>query len=209
MSFTPCYGWCVNNVPSSLLKTQEWMILHFTFYFGLSFLALLSTEWVSLNLQKWKILHFAFYTLLHPMGHNSIRNNYDSRVNCFTFYIVLFIRCVQLIWYVKIFINGCFSILHFTPCYGRCVTNVPSSLLKTQELMILHFTFYFVIYFLLLLIKEDSILNGFTFYIWHRAILSCVVINWLVKFELSKMDAFTFCLLHLNTSHGLQLFHWL
>ena len=64
------------------------MVLHFTFDTVLSFHALLSTDWLSLNFQKWMLLHFAFYTLIHPMGHNYfIGFNEDSRENGFTFYI--------------------------------------------------------------------------------------------------------------------------
>ena len=75
-------------VPSGLMKTQEWMVLEFTFYIVLYFHALLSTDWVSFNFHKLKLLHFAFYTLLQPMCHNcSIRFIEDSSVNDFTFYI--------------------------------------------------------------------------------------------------------------------------
>ena len=80
-----------------------------------------------------------------------------------------------------------------------------------QKWMLLHFAFYTLLHPMgpnySFKLSKDSRVNGFKFYIWHCAIFSRVVINWLGKFELSEMDDFTFCLLHLATSHGSHIFH--
>ena len=173
------------------------MILHFTFYFVLSFLALLSTDWVSLNFQKWMLLHFAFYTLLHPMGHKySIGINEDSRVNCFTFYILhcSIFSSVAINWFGKLKFSSMDAsfILPFTPYYGRCVTNIPSSLLKTQELMILHFTFYFVISFLALLSTDWVSLNFQKHFVFHT-LLHLMGHNCSIRLiEDSRVNEYTF-----------------
>ena len=200
------------------MKTQEWIVLHFTFLIVLSFHALLSTDWVSLNFQKWMILHFAFYTLLHPMGHNySIGFNKNSRVKNFTFYIVLSFHVLLIKWLGKFELSEMdliVIVLHFTFYIVLSVHALLSTdwvSLNFQKWMLLHFAFYTLLHPMghnySIGFNEDSRVNDFKFYILHRAICSCVFINWLGKLELLEMDAFTFCVLHLATSHGSQLLY--
>ena len=96
------------------------------------------------------LLHFAFYTLLHPIGHNSIGNNEDSRVNCFTFYILhcSIFSSVAINWFGKLKFSSmdafAFCLLHlatadvsqmFHPVYWR---------LKSGWFYILHFTLWYL-----------------------------------------------------------------
>ena len=134
------------NYSIGLMKTQEWMVLDFTFYILQSFHALLSTDWVSLNYHKWKLLHFAFYTLLQPMCRNcSICFIEDLSVNDFTFHIAL----------------------HFIIQSFHALLSTDWVSLNFHNWMLLYFAFYTLLHSIghncSIKLNEDSRMNEYTF----------------------------------------------